>query len=403
MKFLSKYKDDVTNKVTISVTGYIGEDFRGGDFINYIRTWHDKEEEIVLDFFSFGGSAFDAIAVYEFLRLNEYNKVSANIYGFCGSAATIIACAAQTVNMGQHSFFFVHNAYDGYSGEQNDNTQKVSEQIAAIYKKKTKLDLRIIRKLMDEGDQGALLGAKEAQTYGFVDKVIKEKLSMAAAFQQRFSEESAGDYSANSKSQTMNFNLKEWVNKVFGVTVENDAEAQKFLTEKAPAIVNKEGTAAQTGEGNTGAGEGAAAVVASAEEVTAIKAQVEQLQTASGNFATAEQLQELQSNVNAILEQVQQLAQATQEATQQVQAQATQTEASETDFQKKVNELTATIAAMRAAPPTAKPGEKGAGTETVPAVASQVQTAISGTVVNSTAADGVLARMTGKAAPGSSN
>lgn len=382
MKFINTYKDDVRNEVTISITGYIGEDFRGGDLINYLRTWHDNTERVNLDLFSFGGSAFDAIAVYEFLTTSGFNDVVANIYGFCGSAATIIACAAKTVNIGQHSFFFVHNAYDGYSGEQNENTAKVSEQIAAIYKKKTGLDLRVIRKLMNEGDQGALLGAKEALEYGFVDKIIKEKMSMAAAFKQRFADGEAATPLSNPNRTTMEFRLIEWVRSMFNADVKDEAEAQKFLQEKAPEIIK-----ASAGQGE--------AANKQQERIDALEAKLTRLEATVGEAAKQAQLTTLQGDVTSLLEQVAALAEATKEAKQSTEEATTTVQVQESAFQAKVRELAETIAALKAAP--AAPPAAQTTPQNVPAVAAQVQAALqTGTVVRSTAADAVLAQILGK-------
>ncbi|MCA9366765.1 ATP-dependent Clp protease proteolytic subunit [Candidatus Kaiserbacteria bacterium] len=379
MKFVNSAKDEIRNEVTISVTGEIGWDFRGGDLINYLRAWHENTERVNLDFFSFGGSAFDAIAVYEFLTTNGYNNVNANIYGFCGSAATIIACAAQTVNMGQHSFFFVHNAFNGETGEPDENSQKVSEQIAAIYKKKTKLDIRTIRKLMNEGDQGALLDATQAKEYGFVDAILKEKMSLAAAFRQRFDakEPTGAATFPNTKNSTMEFKLMEWVRSAFNAEVSNEEEAQKFLQEKAPAIIQ---ASAEPG----------AVVSEQKQRIDALEAAVQKLDQEAAKGA---QVTELQNGLTAVLEQVTQLAQAVKESQQSVQANAQQAQVQESDFQKKMRELAEAVQAMKTFP--ASPA--AATAEGVPAVAAQVQAATNNpNVVVSSAFDTVHAKMIGK-------
>lgn len=227
--FTAKYSDKVRNEVTISVTGEIGWDFDGGAMINYLRSWHDKSEKIILDIFSFGGSAFHALAVYEFIKTNGYN-VEVNIYGFCGSAATIIACAAQTVNMGKHSFFFVHNAFDRDSGEEDSQTSKVTDQIIQIYKARTGLDIRTIRKLMNEGNEGAILGAEEARELGFVDNILKEAKSVAAFMQDRFMLDHTD--SINNKNKAMNFkDIQNFLKATFGRDVKDEDEAKAAMEE----------------------------------------------------------------------------------------------------------------------------------------------------------------------------
>ena len=229
MQFISARKSDVRNEVTISVTGEIGWDFDGGAMINYLRTWHDASEKLILDIFSFGGSAFHALAVYDFIKTNGYS-VDVNVYGMCGSAATIFACAAEVVNMGENSFFFIHNAYDEASGKEDETTAKVTDRIIQIYKAKTGLDIRTIRRLMNEGNEGAIMGAEEAKQWGFVDNIIKEKKSVAALIQGRFSPRPADSNNDNNKA--MDFQtIQNFFKTAFGRDVKNEDEAKAAMEE----------------------------------------------------------------------------------------------------------------------------------------------------------------------------
>lgn len=376
MEFITAHKDEVRAEVTISVTGYIGDDFRGGDFINYVRTWHDASEKIILDFFSFGGSAFDAIAVYEFLTINGY-KVEANIYGFCGSAATIIACAAETVNMGQHSFFFVHNAFNRMTGEQDQGAEKVSEQMVEIYQKKTGLNRRVIKKLMADGDGGMILGAKEAKDYGFVDKVVKEQRSIAAAWSDRFAQESeAADFQNHKSEDTMAFNLMEWVKTTFGQEVKTEAEAQTFLTEKAPGIVN--------------------AAAATAEGASKLEDRINAIEAALPAADKDGKIAKIENDLITLANNVAQLAEAVKESQAAMAASVEEKQKQESEFQLRMRALGESIQAIRAAAPAA--AAPAAPADGVPAVTAQAQQAVQNpNVVVSTAADAVLARMTGQA------
>lgn len=379
MEFITAHKDEVRAEVTISVTGYIGDDFRGGDFISYIRNWHDTEEKIILDFFSFGGSAFDAIAVYEFLTINGY-QVEANIYGFCGSAATIIACAAGSVNMGQHSFFFVHNAFNRLTGEQDPGAEKVSEQMVEIYQKKTGLNRRVIKKLMADGDGGMILGAKEAKEYGFVDKVVKEQKSIAAAWGDRFTPESgAADFQNHKSEDTMAFNLMEWVKATFGQEVKTEAEAQTFLTEKAPGIVQ--------------------AAAASTEGASKLEDRIKAIEAALPSQDEGGKIAELEQNLATLADNVAQLAEAVKESQAAIAASVEAKAKQESEFQQRMKSLGDSIQTIRAAAPAAPAAAAPAApADGVPAVTAQAQQAVQNpNVVVSNAADAVLARMTGKA------
>ena len=92
----------------ITIHGYIGYDFTAGDLISYLSYFKD-DINLILNIFSGGGSYVEAIAVYEYL-ISKGVEATANIYGLAGSAATIIACACQIVNITENSDYFIHRA-----------------------------------------------------------------------------------------------------------------------------------------------------------------------------------------------------------------------------------------------------------------------------------------------------
>jgi ATP-dependent Clp protease protease subunit len=159
----------VENKSDLFVTGEIGWDFRAEDFIRELNFLNQiGEEEINVHIYSGGGLVFEAFAVYDFVRATGI-KFNVYISGLAGSAATIIASAADKTYIGENSFYFIHNAFGG-----NDDKvlEDINQKIANIYKRKTSADIRTIRKMMKEE---TLMNASEAKEYGFVDGVIKEQ------------------------------------------------------------------------------------------------------------------------------------------------------------------------------------------------------------------------------------
>lgn len=244
--FINAVKTD--GRYVISITGQIGWDFSANEMLQYLNYY--KEDALLFEIFSFGGAAFDALAIYDYIRTNGMD-VKANIYGFCGSAATIISCAASEVGIGENSFFFVHNAFNEWTGKEDDQSEKVTDRLVEIYAKKTGMDRRRIRKMMKEGSENnVLIGAADALEMGFVDKVLKEKASVAASIFSRFSNNlpvAGGDSQTQNTTTKMEnkFNLATWVKSFWGdkaSDVETEEQAQQFLssvekTEENPAAV----------------------------------------------------------------------------------------------------------------------------------------------------------------------
>jgi|GEM_PF-4059405 len=156
----------------ITIHGYIGYDFTAGDLISYLSYFKD-DINLILNIFSGGGSYVEAIAVYEYL-ISKGVEATANIYGLAGSAATIIACACQIVNITENSDYFIHRAsYVDGSDDDTKEIQRANDVIIGIYRKKTGLGKSKIEKLLDAGDSEEIITAQEAKELGFVDNIIK--------------------------------------------------------------------------------------------------------------------------------------------------------------------------------------------------------------------------------------
>ena len=202
------------------VTGDIGFDFRAEDFIQQLNLL--KDGDVTVHIFSPGGSVFDALAVYDFIK-GQGIDISVRISGLAGSAATVIASASNDVSIGQNSFYFVHNAFipGGASSEHDqDVVDNINERLVDIYKSKTGMDKRAVRKLLAEGDEGRFLTAEEAKQLGFADRVTIEA-KVAANIE---------DYKSKYLN-TMTDNDKSWlegvINKALGRKDEEKSEDVK--------------------------------------------------------------------------------------------------------------------------------------------------------------------------------
>ena len=220
-------EDGVRFQLLGTVGGSDWFDIRAEEVIDLLR-FHENDN-IFIDLFSFGGNAFHALAIHDYIVAKGINA-EVNLFGFCGSAATVIACAGKKVNIGSNSFFFIHNAYNGFSGEEDNDTQKVTNQLIEVYKKRTGLNRRKIKAFMIEE---TMFNAKEAKEFGFVDSIISDKNVVAEAFNKGTI---LNDYQTNkSKDKNMDFNILNWVKSFFGEAakdIESEDQAKAFLAKQ---------------------------------------------------------------------------------------------------------------------------------------------------------------------------
>lgn len=157
--------------VEVYIDNEIGEfGIPARQFLNELKQY--AHQPVKLHINSPGGSLIDAFAIYDFIKLKQYD-ITAHISGIAASAATIVSMAANKVFMGAHSYFFIHNPYyaDGRANRDSD-LDKMKADIVAIYQRKTGLSAE---KLSDLMDAETLLTAREAFDYGFVDGITAEQ------------------------------------------------------------------------------------------------------------------------------------------------------------------------------------------------------------------------------------
>jgi ATP-dependent protease ClpP protease subunit len=176
--------NSINNALSIAIDeeiGSFGIDAKG--FIDEVKDSGASEIELTIN--SGGGSVFDALAIYDFLK-NSSLKVSVKIEGLAASAATIIALAGDKKPvMTENSFFMIHNAWMpvvSMSGMNSDEIREYTEELekqaqlmdkinlrlAKIYSNATGVELSEIQSMMAEE---TWLTAEEAETYGFISEV----------------------------------------------------------------------------------------------------------------------------------------------------------------------------------------------------------------------------------------
>ncbi|CAM5771974.1 ATP-dependent Clp protease proteolytic subunit [Labrys miyagiensis] len=131
--------------------------------------------EILLRINSPGGDVFEAMAIYTILNVSRAT-VTARIEGLAASAASLIAMAADRIEIAENAFMLIHEPYTSWAGGTADDLETASEdlrrmtdQYVGIYSRRSGRDSDEILSLMKED---RLMTADEAVELGLCDEVI---------------------------------------------------------------------------------------------------------------------------------------------------------------------------------------------------------------------------------------
>jgi ATP-dependent Clp endopeptidase proteolytic subunit ClpP len=144
--------------------------------------WFDAEfkalgnpAEVLVRINSPGGDVFTAEAIFTILAMSPA-QITARIEGLAASAATLIAMAADRVEIASNGFMLIHEPYSGGAGGTADelriaseDLQRLTDRYVEAYAKKTGQSQEDVLALMKEN---RLLSAKEAVEFGLCDEVI---------------------------------------------------------------------------------------------------------------------------------------------------------------------------------------------------------------------------------------
>ena len=186
------------------------------NFIDEIKGF--KNSPLNLHINCVGGDVFEGMAIYNILK-KRTAETTVYIEGIAASMGSVIALAADKVVMAENSLFMIHNAWGGAMGEAKELKktanllEKISNEIADIYIKKTNLPYDRVKEMMDEE---TWLNADEAFELGFVDS-ISDAIKVAAKydvskFKNITDEEIKCKLNINLKSKNMTDELKNWFN-----------------------------------------------------------------------------------------------------------------------------------------------------------------------------------------------
>lgn len=130
--------------------------------------------DVTVNINSPGGDVWEAITIYNMLR--EYQgKVTVKVLGLAASAASVIAMAADEIQIGRASFLMIHNGWVVAMGNRNDlrdvaeYLEPIDRAIAELYAERTGLPAADISKMMDDE---TYIGGQVAIDSGFADALL---------------------------------------------------------------------------------------------------------------------------------------------------------------------------------------------------------------------------------------
>ena len=236
--------NSIKNKLSIAIDEEIGSfGIDAKSFIDEVKTSGYKDIELTIN--SGGGSVFDALAIYDFLKNSNYT-VNVKIEGLAASAATIIALAGDNKPvMTENSFFMIHNAWMpvvSMSGMNSDEIREYTEELekqaelmdkinlklAKIYSNTTGVELSEIQSMMANE---TWLTAEEAKEYNFIGE-IEGAMAIAAYASPKELAKKGYKVPVNYVNQLNNVNMSEKE----GLLDQLKAYVSELLAPKAEAV-----------------------------------------------------------------------------------------------------------------------------------------------------------------------
>ncbi len=165
-------------EASISIYEVIGEDPWTGGGVTVKRIDGALraigKKDVTVNINSPGGDVFEGIAIYNRLREHQ-GKVNVKVLGLAASAASIIAMAGDTIQIGASSFIMIHNAWVLAVGNRHD-MREVSDflepfdrALADVYVARTGQELEAVQSAMDAE---TWLNGSTAVELGYADALL---------------------------------------------------------------------------------------------------------------------------------------------------------------------------------------------------------------------------------------
>lgn len=120
-----------------------------------------------------GGEVYEGFSIYNTLISSGF-KISAFVTGLCASIGTLIASAADKIEMSETAQWMIHEAKGGAEGRAEDlestakGMRQINDIIAANYSRKTGKSIDEIREAMSFDNY---MTPQQAKEFGFIDNV----------------------------------------------------------------------------------------------------------------------------------------------------------------------------------------------------------------------------------------
>ena len=163
---------------SINIYGYIGEDpFSGGGVTERLISAALRrmgKGPVTININSRGGDFFAGVNIYNQLREHD-GEVTARVLGLAASAASVIAMASDTLQIGKSAFLMIHNSHGLVMGNANDMREaadvfsKFDAAMAGVYADRSGIARN---KIADYMDAETFFSGAEAVENGFADELL---------------------------------------------------------------------------------------------------------------------------------------------------------------------------------------------------------------------------------------
>lgn len=166
----------------IDIDGQIGQYGYSKQYVRQILAQY-KGQPVNVRVNSLGGSLDDALDIAA--RFNEHGDVTVYMFGYCASAATVLALGAKKTVIDENAFYLVHkvmNWVDIWDTLNADQLQDLIDELEKNKRDNDKMDLVLAKmyakksghtanEIMAVLKEAAWLTADEAKNWGFVDEI----------------------------------------------------------------------------------------------------------------------------------------------------------------------------------------------------------------------------------------
>lgn len=178
-RYESGIRMEETGDNVVSILGVIGSDFWSSSITPAMvqrRLAEIGQRDVVVQINSPGGDFFDGQAIYNLLRLHPH-QVTVQVLGIAASAASVIAMAADRIEMSPASWMMIHNTWMIVAGDRHEFAEAITimakfDQVSAeLYAARSGTKAAEITKMMDAE---TFLSGTEAIAKGFADATMSD-------------------------------------------------------------------------------------------------------------------------------------------------------------------------------------------------------------------------------------